>query len=253
MRKIFYWYVPLAVGLSASALFAAGFYSYLRGDLGTAVAVIPPKETRLPIAQQSTVTPIILGDSIARGAGDMSGLGIGGRLDQELRRRGIRAQRTINLGINGARTFDLIRQLDSHNVQTMLAQSNVVIISIGGNDLGVTVDVRNGAVASAEEIQRGVLDRLTQIVRRVRDANPHARIFLIGLYNPYANGPAGKLITTMVNRWNARLIEEFSSDPNVFVVQTIDIIANHNRLAIDNFHPGDEGYALIARRIADAI
>ena len=253
MRKFFYWYLPLVVALTATAVFAAGFYSYLRGDIGTSVALIPPKSSQLPASQQPLITPIILGDSLARGAGDMSGLGIGGRLDQELRRRGIRAQHTVNLGVNGARTADLLRQLDSRNVQTVLAQSNVIIISIGGNDLGVTVDLRNAQPVNAESVENGVLDRVGQIVKRVRDASPHARIFFVGLYNPYATSPRGRLITALVNRWNAKLIDRFSTDPNVFVVQTIDIIANHNRLAMDNFHPGDEGYALIARRIADGV
>jgi lysophospholipase L1-like esterase len=36
-------------------------------------------------------------------------------------------------------------------------------------------------------------------------------------------------------------------------VQTSDIFASHDRLSADRFHPGDEGYALIARRIADGI
>ncbi|HSP34921.1 MAG TPA: hypothetical protein VLU46_11445, partial [Thermoanaerobaculia bacterium] len=97
------------------------------------------------------------------------------------------------------------------------------------------------------------LDQIDAVVKKIRAQNANGRIFIIGLYNPYANAPAGKLVTVMVNRWNAKLIDHFSSDPQVFVVQTVDIFANHQRLAIDNFHPGDQGYELIARRIADAI
>ena len=38
----------------------------------------------------------------------------------------------------------------------------------------------------------------------------------------------------------------------VGVVQTADLFTWRDRLSLDRFHPGDEGYTLIARRIADA-
>ena len=241
------------VALGAAAFFATGFYSFVRGDIGTPVSAGAPRVAAVPITQQSQITPIILGDSVARGTGDTSGLGIGGRLDQELRSRHVPAKRTVNIAVNGARTTDLLRQLDLANVQRIVAESNIIIISIGGNDLGVTADWKNGPPENPGEVMRGVLDRIAQIVAKVRSVNPRGRIFLVGLYNPWATGPFGARLTSMVNAWNARVMDRFSSDANVFVVQTIDIIANHNRLAMDNFHPGNEGYAIIARRIADAI
>jgi lysophospholipase L1-like esterase len=205
------------------------------------------------VAQQTTIAPIILGDSLARGTGDGAGLGIGGRLDQELRKRNVRAKRTINIAVNGARTADLLVQIESRNVQTILAQSNVIIVSIGGNDLWGGTDWRNAPPPNPQTVMSGVLDRIEKVVRSIRADNPRARIFIIGLYNPFASSQFGGQLTTLVNRWNAKLIERFSDDVNITVVQTNDIFANHDRLSFDRFHPGDEGYALIARRIADAI
>ncbi|HEX9163923.1 MAG TPA: GDSL-type esterase/lipase family protein [Thermoanaerobaculia bacterium] len=254
MRRLLYWYVPLVVAIAATAVFAAGFYSFVSGDVGTPVdLVLPTRSGPAPTApaQQSLVTPIILGDSLARGAGDTTGLGIGGRLDQELRRRNIHANRTVNIAINGARAPDVLRQLQSRNVQTILAESNVIILSVGGNDLWGVNDWRKRP--PPDKFMDAVLDRVASVVDRIRAVNPRARIFFIGLYNPFWKTPAGGVLTALVNRWNAKLIERFGSDVNLTVVQTSDIIANHNRLAFDQFHPGDEGYALIARRIADAI
>jgi lysophospholipase L1-like esterase len=90
-------------------------------------------------------------------------------------------------------------------------------------------------------------------VRAIRAANPTARIFVIGLYNPFSSTPYGKMLTPFVNRWNSLLVERFAGDANVVVVQTSDIFAYRDRLSFDRFHPGQEGYSLIARRIADAI
>ena len=83
--------------------------------------------------------------------------------------------------------------------------------------------------------------------------NGTARIFIIGLYNPFVTAPYGRMLTPLVNRWNASLVERFAADPNVVVVQTSDLFAYHDRLSFDRFHPSNDGYELIARRIADAI
>ena len=254
MRRFFYWYLPLVVAAVATAVFAAGFYSFIRGDTGTPIDVLVRKPAAAPAAQpQTSISPIILGDSLARGAGDSAGLGIGGRLDQELRRRNVRAARTVNIAVNGARTADLLHTLESPNVQTILGQSNVIIVSIGGNDLWGGTDWRNTPPPNPAAVMNDVLDRVVKAVEKVRASNPRARVFLIGLYNPFSQTPAGSGLTTLVNRWNAKLIDRFSQDTNVTVVQTSDIFANHDRLSFDRFHPGDEGYTLIARRIADAI
>jgi lysophospholipase L1-like esterase len=252
MRRFLLWYLPLAAALAAAALFGAGFYSFLRGDTGTAVSLMPSSRV-IESAPRQQIAPIILGDSLGRGTGDETGLGIGGRFVDELRRRHIDTKNIVNIAVNGARTRDLVRQLTSHNVQTLLAQSNVIIVSIGGNDLWGDSNFRNAPPRDPEGVMRDVLDRTRQIVRTIRSANPSARIFVIGLYNPFSTTPFGKMLTPFVNRWNALLVEGFAVDPNVVVVQTSDIFAFRDRLSFDRFHPGAEGYSLIARRIADAI
>lgn len=231
-----------------------GFYSFMRGDTGTSIDLLVTKPVTVAASQpQQVISPIILGDSLARGAGDTAGLGIGGRLDQELRRRNVRASRTVNIAVNGARTADLLRTLESANVRTILGQSNVIIVSIGGNDLWGGTDWRNTPPPNPAAVMNDVLDHVVNVVEKVRASNPRARVFLIGLYNPFSLTPAGRELTTLVNRWNSKLIDRFSQDPNVTVVQTSDIFAGHDRLSFDRFHPGDEGYTLIARRIADAM
>lgn len=253
MRRFFFWYVPFFAAVIAVALFAYGFVAYLRGDRGDPVDFLPRPAPAAPAAATTLVTPVILGDSLARGAGDERGLGIAGRLDEELRRRGVRARRTYNLGVNGARTNDLLRQLESSNVQGMLRDSNVVIVSIGGNDLWGGTDWRNAAPENPDEVMDGVLARIDTAVARIRAANPRARIFFIGLYNPFVSTPDGEALTSLVNHWNARLIEHFGKDPDFTVVATADLFSHRDRLSVDRFHPGGEGYGLIARRIAESV
>ena len=250
MRRFLYWYVPVGAALIAAAVFAHGFYSFARGDTGTAVNVAPP--TRAAAGPPSgVIAPIILGDSLARGTGDQTGLGIGGRLVDDLRQRKIRTNNIINLAVNGARTTDLLQQLESHNVRELLAQSNVIIVSIGGNDLWGD-NFRNAPATDPQRILNAVLLQIGRVVNSIRSANPKARIFVIGLYNPFVSTPMGGMLTPLVNEWNAKLIDKFALDPGVVVVQTADIFRWRDRLSADRFHPGDEGYALIARRISDS-
>ncbi|MBK5260201.1 MAG: hypothetical protein JJE51_11450 [Thermoanaerobaculia bacterium] len=253
MRRFLLWYLPAGAAIIAAMTFGAGFYSFLSGDTGKPVDFVPQRRSAATEVPGARIAPIILGDSLARGAGDESGLGIGGRLDAELKRRSINASRTINVGINGARTGDLLRQMESENVKRLIGEANVVIVSIGGNDLWGGNDWRNAAPADASSIMDGVLGRIGEVMKKVREANPRARIFMIGLYNPFREGPGGPALSSLVARWNGKLLERFSGDTNITIVQTSDLFSHRDRLALDRFHPGEEGYAMIARRIADGL
>src|SRR5437868_3983727 len=131
MRRFFLWQLPIATALLATVIFAAGFYSFLRGDTGEPVAApSAPIQASAPV---STIAPLILGDSLARGQGDDTGLGIGGRLVDELKKSRRHVQAPVNLAVNGAFTKDLEAQLESRNVQALIGEANVIVISIGGN------------------------------------------------------------------------------------------------------------------------
>ena len=251
MRRLLLWHLPLAASLVAVALFGYGLVQFLRGETGTPVdSDARPAPVAAP---RGVIAPIVLGDSLARGAGDPEGLGIGGRLDAELRRRGFRTRRALNLGVNGARSGDLQRQLDSENVRRLVAESNVVVVSIGGNDLWGGTDWRTAAPADADAAMDTVASRIEAIVRRIRGINPRARIFFVGLYNPFSATPGGPQLGALVTRWNARIGDRFGGDPDFTLVPTADLFSHRDRLALDRFHPGAEGYALIARRIAEGV
>ena len=245
--------MPIVVALFASGVFAAGFYSFVTGDTGEPVAPTPP---RLPTNVQPSRTQLVtlvIGDSLARGTGDDSGLGIGGRLVEELKKSHPNVKPAINIAVNGARTPDVEEQLKSHNVQVLIAQSNVIVVSIGGNDLWGGTDWRAVALRDPNRFMADVLNHVTRIVTTIRAANPTARIFLIGLYNPFVSAPFGRRLSFFVNRWNSEVINRFAGDPNFTLVETSDLFSHRDRLSFDRFHPSGEGYALIARRIAESL
>lgn len=251
LKRILTWKLPLLAAAIASAVFASGFFLVLRGDIGESVTAPVVEKTQVTDFEKPRV--VLLGDSLARGTGDESGLGIGGNVDAELGARKIERRPGVNLAINGARTTDLLRQLESRNVGQVIAESNIVILSIGGNDLFGGFGRVDAPPENPEAAMGEVLDRVEAIVSKIRASNPEARIFLIGLYNPFVGSSSGQRLNAFVNRWNALLIERFQNDPDLTVVQTSDIFSHRNRLSLDRFHPGKEGYRLIGRRIADAL
>lgn len=255
MRRFLTWQLPFALALISALVFGYGLYEFFRGDAGKPLGPVANAAvvTKPTAKNSSALTSIILGDSLARGTGDESGLGIAGRLGEELKRRHVAAKPTINVAVNGAKTRDLLELLQRPNVRRLIGESDFVIVSIGGNDLWGDNEIRGMRPANPDAVMQPVLDNVVRIGTIVRAANPRAHIFLIGLYNPFIREQFGPLLNPLVARWNAKLVEQFAMDPNFTVVQTSDIFAYRDRLSFDRFHPSGEGYTLIARRIADAL
>lgn len=178
----------------------------------------------------------IVGDSVAHGTGDESGRGIAGNLDALLPGK----HAIANLGIDGARTRDVLRLLRKPIV------ADAVVISIGGNDLyGDSIARLTTLLAPSLAMDR-VVARVAAIVATIHDLNPSARIVLLGLYDPYAT----PFLDEQVAHWDARLIERFARDRAVDVVRIADVV----RVSpLDRFHPGAAGYAAIADRITPAL
>jgi lysophospholipase L1-like esterase len=195
---------------------------------------------------------VVLGDSVARGAGDEKRLGLPGRLDHEFHTMGFTADATLNLGINSGRTYNVKHLLRQPRATAVVARADVIVISLGGNDLYGDPQARLLTGIWPWYQRSRTLKRVEQVVHLVRQMNPSARIYLLGLYNPYQRTSRGPWIDTQVNLWDAGLIRRFADMPEVTVIRIADLLVRTDRISpIDHFHPGSLGYAAIARRIAD--
>lgn len=197
---------------------------------------------------------VVLGDSVARGAGDESGRGIGGWLDERLRTAGIQSSSTTNLGVNGARTGVVRNVLRRESTRAALRRADAVIVSVGGNDLYGDSNARLLASLSPERQRRRTIAKVTKVVAEIRALNPAAHVYLIGLYNPYLGSSLQPFLDRQVNLWDAQLISQFASVHNLTVVRICDLIDRPDRVSrLDAFHPGAAGYDAIATRIAAAL
>jgi lysophospholipase L1-like esterase len=232
---------PLAAAATL-LLLSAGIAS------GPAPDAPPPK-----LLEDRQTRAVILGDSVAHGAGDERGTGMAGDLVQHLRRLTGRAA-VDNFGVNGARTRDTRRTLMTPRVKAAVARADLVVLSIGGNDLygDRIAQLLSGAVPALQQFR--VLRKVENVVGDVLRINPAAKVYVLGLYNPYRLSPRSAWLDEQVNRWDGRLILQFAANRQVTMLRICDLLRDPDRISSrDRFHPGAKGYAAIASRIASSL
>ncbi|HUP46451.1 MAG TPA: GDSL-type esterase/lipase family protein [Thermoanaerobaculia bacterium] len=216
-------------------------------------AILAASLAAYPASMPRTMHVALVGDSLAYGAGDEAGKGIAGRLEPELRSRGIESIVTTNLGSTGATTRDLAAVLRLRATRTAIARVDAIVLSAGANDLRAMLLGRE-PMRSPLIIADEVLRNMDAIVADIRSLNPNARILILGGYIPIADDRAPALLEPLVAIWDAALTAQFAGDPLVSIVRLSDIVNRPDRLSsIDSFHPGGEAYQETARRIADLL
>jgi lysophospholipase L1-like esterase len=193
---------------------------------------------------------VTLGDSLAYGAGDESGEGITGRLEEELRGRGVSSVDAVNLGVNGAQTGDVLSRLKQARVKKALENADAVVLSIGANDLFRSSHSREEILRAPEAVAARILDRIETIVREIHRIQPEARVLVLGGYNPVPRHEWAALINQYLGMWDEVLAARFANDSRVAVVKMADIVTPQRLSRYDSFHPGSAAYREAAKRIA---
>ncbi|HJQ39182.1 MAG TPA: GDSL-type esterase/lipase family protein [Thermoanaerobaculia bacterium] len=184
---------------------------------------------------------VVLGDSLAHGAGDETGRGIAGVLG------------AVNLGVNGARTADMLRHLERDDVRAAVRRARWIVVSIGGNDLFGSSLERIRSILAPRLTTELVVARVARVIAKIRGENPSAKIVLLGLFNPYRETKIGPWLDEQVARWDGRIITRFAANRAVNVVRIADLIDERRAISpIDHYHPSAAGYRAIAERIRAA-
>ncbi|MCM0598994.1 GDSL-type esterase/lipase family protein [Periweissella fabalis] len=164
---------------------------------------------------------VALGDSLTQGVGDTTEqMGYPTRIAKVIQQQTKIPTTAINLGKEGDRSDQILARLkDSTMQQQAVKQANVIVLTVGGNDLlkilqGTIVDhsatqVNKLVAASVANYQKNLMQLLTT----VRSYNEHASIFLFGNYNPlYVYFPNFTAINTSVetyNQVNATIVNKY--------------------------------------------
>ena len=260
-RRLFLWFIPGALGLATAAVLAAGFAAALQGRLGERVdPSANPAPAAAPLATATAdgaFRIVALGDSLTRGTGDEAGGGgYPERVAAALRKAGLTVS-VDNLAVEGSETADFLRRMEDADVPRRIAAANLLLVSIGGNDLshslrsaapGETVPDPTAAALSRASVN------LQQILSLLRKANPSAPIRLLGLYNPFPETFDRHTAKETLLKWNVALEEASYSASGTSVVPTADLFDERpDRLSSDRFHPGPSGYGEIASRVLSTL
>ncbi|WP_018755407.1 GDSL-type esterase/lipase family protein [Paenibacillus terrigena] len=226
------------------------------------VAPKPQTPTTSDLSQKSTIQVTSIGDSLTRGTGDSTGNGYVRNVIKMLGDKWNKPVKLLNnLGINGLRADELVHKLQEKGFKNAIMESDLILLTIGGNDLF------SGAVEGDFSSESFELDKMLEkvddsakdlktILLQISELNPNARIVYVGLYNPLADMKDMRQIgNTVVQRWNNLAYATINKHPNMTLVPTADLFQStlSQVISSDHFHPNALGYEQIATRIVQGI
>ncbi|WP_051348682.1 GSCFA domain-containing protein [Peribacillus kribbensis] len=203
---------------------------------------------------------IAAGDSLTRGVGSTSKEGgyipyVKERIEADSIHTEI-----VNHGITGSRSDQLLQQISQQSFRHELRSADVVILTIGGNDIMKILkkNLSNLKLQMFERERKEYVFRLSQILSKIRAANIHADIYVLGIYNPFMKWSGSvKELDMIVEEWNEATrsgVREFEKSyyipiNDIFMKNTGEELLYQN----DHFHPNDKGYKYIGERVYQSI
>lgn len=249
-RKNTLFFLIQSIAVLSFLLFFGGFV-YAVKDI-----IQPQKNTLSPTAPVSTHTEggilLSMGDSLTRGIGDAEGKGYIGVVREELQKKSNDNITLINLAVSGATSSEMLAQLEQPQVQGFVKDAKWITFTIGGNDLfGSTDRLAKMDKNLTDDALKKYSKNLRQILTKMRQLNPSAPIFVIGLYNPFGDLEIANQSTEIVAGWNEEIRSITASYHDVVLVPTFDLFQRSPKtyLYSDHFHPNDQGYERIATRL----
>lgn len=209
--------------------------------------VIPSPEQDLNV--------VAVGDSLTRGVGDATKKGYVGYVRERLEEREQIGNVIVhNFGVRGDTSDALLEKLQSETVLEQIRRADLIMFTIGGNDLmnivknhflSLTLDL-------FEERQRHYVNNLERIFTVLREQNEKAKIIYIGIFHPFSTYfPNVQTDEKIINDWNEAGAKVTSHFERAVFVPTIDLFADRTEELIsdDRFHPNEKGYRLIGERV----
>ncbi|MCM3023477.1 SGNH/GDSL hydrolase family protein [Weizmannia ginsengihumi] len=213
-------------------------------------------------SEQKKIVPVKLhivsvGDSLTEGIGDSKNRGgYTYYLKHELNSlKGVKDTSIQNFGVKGNTTDQLLAKLQESAVKKAIKQSDLVIITIGGNDI-MKVFRANISDLNEQAFKNAIPDykkHLSNVFTTIRKENPNAKIALVGIYNPFSTWFSDiKEMNTILNDWNNTSKQVTKSYKNTTFIPVADIFAKREDELLyeeDHFHPNNKGYDLMSQRI----
>ncbi|SMD71032.1 Spore germination lipase LipC [Bacillus mobilis] len=250
--------VILLITIASFCLFAYGFVSGVNDVLNPKASNLIKKTDVVAKEKKKTgaLQIVSLGDSLTRGVGDKEGIGYIGRMKEDLQKDYKQKVALTNLAVSGAKMPDLLKQMESSGAQYSIKQADVIVLTIGGNDLFPgweslgKIDLETYR-PDTETFQ----NEAKKIIEEIRKFNTDSPIFWLGLYNPFEDVEDLKGSSNIVVDWNASLEKLALNNKSVYITPTFDLFQNRGKdlLYSDHFHPNEVGYTYMADRLVQNV
>ncbi|MGH1832891.1 SGNH/GDSL hydrolase family protein [Enterococcus gilvus] len=246
---------------------------------------IPKAESRIRVVRdesqnyKKSVHFVAVGDSLTEGVGDQTKRGgyvplVADALQQKY---GLTSIEKNNYGVSGERSDQILKRVKKDtDLRSSLASADFITMTVGGNDLFQAFQ-KNLTAKNAKQFDQPIKkygEHVKNILEEMRELNPNAPIYIIGIYNPYfLNFPDIKAMQTVVDNWNDETQSLTKETKNCFFVPVNDLlykgiatkdsgqtnessnseVKNNALYDEDNFHPNNLGYQLMATAIQEKI
>jgi len=235
-----------------------------------AAVAVPPASAAPPRAappRADQVDVVVLGDSIGFGLWDYRG-GFARRYADRLARDGTPVALTI-LSVPGLTTGDLLAVLQTTRVRQAVADAEVILLEIGGNDLNAARSSYRAGGCDAPPATAAAIEGWQAVVGEVHAVGAEdARVLTFTLYNPFVDQDRGRdscaddagddltVLQTQLDAYNQAILDSGFLVADVFEIFTTawwsdDLVdpARQWYLSFDDFHPNARGHDRIAREL----
>jgi lysophospholipase L1-like esterase len=249
------------IAIGSTALFLFGLGWVMKDQIvsaGSGPVKVKPLKTpdSQSNGQHKQLHIVALGDSLTRGTGDPEGKGYIGYMINDLKTKTKKPILLTNIAVKGATTVDFLAQLKQPQIQREVKGADLVLFTIGGNDLFQGGNALTHLDPSyMRKAEKSYLVNLNRIYAEIRSLNKQGTVFHIGLYNPFNDMQQSKLTSSIVRQWNTDSANVAANYKEIVYVPTFDLFELHvnDYLFNDKFHPNTAGYKLIGERVASLI
>ena len=201
-----------------------------------------------------------LGDSLTEGVGDeYKRGGYFGRLTDAISNwKGVKEVHVDNLAKKGRRSDQLIKQLEDPAIQEYLKHADIILFTIGGNDLMRIFkrDLFNLKTKPFYDELEKYSTRIDEVYGMIRALNNDAIIIAGGIYNPLSNiMDETQDFELILDDWNNALEARTALDDKSCFIPVRDLFNSNINMVYhsDFFHPNAKGYEEMANRYIRSI
>ena len=230
-------------------------------------------EKKVSALSAKHVSYAALGDSLTEGVGDATGQGgFVPLFAKEIENSTGGSVSSQNFGKAGDTSTQIYnRMMKSKKITDGLKKANIITITIGGNDVLKVIRDNVTKLSSMpekdfvkpEELYQA---RVKKLLDKIREDNPQAQIYVLGIYNPfYLNFPDLTVMQNVIDSWNTATAGVVSQEKNTYFIpinnllykgsgdkqaveadSSTSAVANNLLYTEDHFHPNNIGYQIMA-------